>query len=112
MSEKRILITYCSSDCRNLHILKEPVEDLEPGHYCSAYIHGSWEKIDPKQCKTCTREKYLSGIPVHEALQKGAYAIAKKRFGKHADAIQMSNALGWTECEDYAQAVIESLVEK
>ena len=62
--------------------------------------------------KECRDGHCKEGISLYDAVQKGAYAIAKKRFGKNADAIQMSNALGWTECEDYASAVIDSLSEE
>ena len=73
------------------------------GSSCNFDSQQDWD-ID---CTTCK----LPVMTYYDALQKGAYAIAKKRFGKHADAIQMSNAYGWTECEDYAQAVIDSLLE-
>lgn len=60
MTQKRILITEVSGECRNLRIDIDPFDD-DPGYYCTAYPHGAAEKIDPKQCETCTREKYLIG---------------------------------------------------
>ncbi len=61
MTQKRILITEVSGECRNLRIQQDPFDD-KPGTYCAAYIHGGWEKIDPKECETCKREKYLTGM--------------------------------------------------
>ncbi len=60
MAKKRILITEVSGECRNLRIDIDPFDD-DPGYYCMAYPHGAGEKIDPKQCETCTREKHLIG---------------------------------------------------
>lgn len=80
MAEERILITKCSSDCRNLRFMDEEAElaGIEPGYYCAAYLRGGWEKIDPKECDTCTREKYLVGITRQEAIECMAKAIARQ----------------------------------
>lgn len=83
MSEKRILITEVSGECRNLRIQQDPFDD-KPGTYCAAYIHGGWEKIDPAACKTCKHEKYLTGITRTEAIltmERGFYK--RKKRGDH-----------------------------
>lgn len=69
MKEKRILITECSGECRNIRVVKGAI-DMEDGYYCAACPHSGWERIDPKQCESCTRKKGLAGITRAEAIQK------------------------------------------
>lgn len=105
MNEKRILITEVSGKCRNLR-------GTSSGVYCAAYPHGGWEKIKKEDCKKCSRDKYLTGISFMEAMEKVAYAIAKRRYGKeNADCLQMSSSEHWGECLYEAEDVLETLLD-
>lgn len=77
MAKKRILITEVSGECRNLRIDIDPFDD-DPGYYCTAYPHGAGEKIDPKDCETCTREKHLIGENRRDLIERGAKALGRK----------------------------------
>lgn len=79
MAEERISVHICSNKCRCLREIKEGysiVNGLSNGTYCSAYIHGPWQKIDPeKDCEKCSRAQY-NGIPRSEAVERMAKAMA------------------------------------
>lgn len=77
MAQKRILITEVSGECRNLRIDLDPFDD-DPGYYCTEYPHGAAEKIDPKQCETCTREKYLIGKTLEEFITTIAKVLCEQ----------------------------------
>lgn len=83
MAEERILIHICSKTCRCLREVKEGysiVNGLSNGTYCSAYIHGTWQKIDPeKDCKNCKRAEY-NGISRTEAIEHMANAMSNTYF--------------------------------
>lgn len=80
MAEERISVHICSNKCRYLREVKEGysiVNGLSDGIYCSAYIHGAWQKIDPeKDCKDCQRAEY-NGISRTEAIERMAKAMWK-----------------------------------
>lgn len=84
MAEERISIHICSNKCRCLREIKEGysiVNGLSKGTYCSAYIHGTWQKIDPeKDCKDCTRAEY-EGMSRTEAIKRMAKAMCKEDTG-------------------------------
>lgn len=63
--EERILITKVSGECRNLRVVGYGSEGL----YCAANPHSDWEKITKRTCKTCKREKFLTGITRQEAIE-------------------------------------------
>lgn len=73
--EKRILITKVSGECRYLRIIGEDCEYGSEGLYCAANPHSDWEKITKRTCKTCKREKFLTGISRQEAIERMAKAI-------------------------------------
>ena len=82
-NEKRILITEVSGECRNLRVQQDPFDE-NPGTYCAAYPHGGWEKIDPKECKTCKREKYLAGMARKDVIQTMYRGFYKRKLrGDH-----------------------------
>ena len=91
MAEERIVIHRCSNQCRCLReisggcdMVKE--ECMSNGTYCTAYIHGQWQKIDPeKDCKNCKRAEY-DGISRTEAIESMAKAMCKKIYGNPWDA--------------------------
>lgn len=72
MAEERILITKCSGECRNLRIIYDDCDYASEGTYCAAYPHGDWERIDPKECDNCKRDKHLIGISRSEAIKRMA----------------------------------------
>lgn len=78
MAEERISVHICSNKCRCLREIKEGysiVNGLSNGTYCSAYIHGTWQRIDPeKDCKNCERAEY-DGISRTEAIERMAKAL-------------------------------------
>lgn len=74
MTEKRILITEVSGECRHLRINVDPF-DNDPGTYCASNTRGQWEKIKPEECKNCKREKRLVGISRAEAVERMAKAL-------------------------------------
>lgn len=106
MSEKRILITKVSGECRNLRIQQDPFDD-KPGTYCAAYIHGGWEKIDPKKCETCKREKYIPGISRQEAIEKMAKAIYEAMCPNFSQMF-----VGWRAYTKIAEAALDELLGK
>lgn len=78
MTEERILVHICSNKCRCLREINKNfyVVGLSEGTYCSAYIHGPWQKIDPeKDCKNCKHAQY-NGISRSEAVARMAKAMA------------------------------------
>ena len=78
MAEERISVHICSNKCRCLREVKKGysiVNGLSNGTYCSAYIHGTWQKIDPeKDCKGCKRAEY-NGLSRTEAIERMAKAM-------------------------------------
>lgn len=82
MAEERISIHHCSNKCRYLREVKGGCdmvkeECMSNGTYCTAYIHGQWQKIDPeKDCKNCKRAEY-DGISRTEAIERMAKGSAK-----------------------------------
>ena len=84
MPEERISIHHCSNKCRCLREVKEGysiVNGLSNGTYCSAYIHGTWQKIDPeKDCKNCKRAEY-DGMSRTEAMERMAKALCTRNHG-------------------------------
>ena len=102
--EKRIVILEVYGGCRHIRFTDE-------GTYCAAYIHGGWEKIDPKTCDNCTREKYLEGKSRQEVLDLITRTLEKK-------AEQMARANLETDIyespggrEEIAQAVLDALLK-
>lgn len=83
MAEERIVIYIVSGKCRNLREVKEGYsivkeDGLSDGIYCSAYIHGNWQKIDSeKDCKGCKRTEY-NGLSRTEAIERMAVAMCLK----------------------------------
>ena len=79
MAEERISVHICSNKCRCLREISEnfDVIGLPEGTYCSAYIHGPWQKIDPeKDCKDCQMAEY-NGLSRTEAIERMANAMWK-----------------------------------
>jgi len=120
-NEKRILISEVSGECRNLRFAKPYNENdldtlenvgLEPGTYCAAYIHGGWEKISPKECKTCKRDKCLQGISRAEAIEKMAVAIWERDFNPLHDwqGYKKFNPEGARIYRDEAKAALDALL--
>lgn len=106
MAEERISIHRCSNKCRCLREVKEGysiVNGLSNGTYCSAYIHGTWQKIDPeKDCKNCKRAEY-NGMSRTEAVERMAAAMAVPYFNDiHASELDMLEAL--------AEAALDALI--
>ena len=106
MAEERISIHRCSNKCRFLREVKEGysiVNGLSAGTYCTAYIHGQWQKIDPeKDCKDCKRAEY-DGIPRTEAIERMAKAMSETYFNDvHASEPDMLEAL--------AEAALDALI--
>lgn len=97
MAEEIISISRCSNKCRCLREVKEGysiVNGLPNGTYCSAYIHGTWQKIDPeKDCKNCKRAEY-DGMSPTEAIERMANAMSDPYFNDvHASEPDMLEAL-------------------
>lgn len=120
MSEKRILITEVSGECHNLRIQQDPFDD-KPGTYCAAYIHGGWERIDPKECDTCKREKYLTGISRQEAIEKMAKAMCQRDESGVGDCANCGCRNNKTACKfflsdegffEMAEAALDELLGK
>ena len=109
MAEERISIHHCSNKCRHLReisgacdMVKE--ECMANGTYCTAYIHGQWQKIDPeKDCKDCKRAEY-DGMTRSETVKRMADAMAVPYFNDvHASELDMLEAL--------AEAALDTLIE-
>ena len=97
MAEERISIHRCSNKCRFLREVKEGysiVNGLSTGTYCSAYIHGTWKKIDPeKDCKDCKMAEY-DGMSRTETVKRMDGAMAVPYFNDiHASELDMLEAL-------------------
>lgn len=79
MSEKRILVTECNGDCRNLRFVRKDdfFDDpyIEEGFYCVADI-GRVESIDPKQCENC-KKQYFTGLTKEEVIDIMAKAMCE-----------------------------------
>lgn len=114
MSEERIAISIVSGRCRSMReviagysIVKK--ECLSDGMYCSAYIHGPWQRIDPeKDCKNCKRAEY-NGMTVGEAIERMAKAMCEKdtsiKWEKNGVVYQHIY-------KDLAKAALEALIKK
>lgn len=78
MAEERISIHHCSNKCRYLREISCDIlieDGMSNGTYCSAYIHGPWQKIDPeKDCKNCKRAEY-NGMSRTEAIERMTRAM-------------------------------------
>lgn len=84
------------------------------GPYCSAYIHGTWQKIDPeKDCKDCKRAEY-DGMTRAEAVERMAAAMCM-RANRIFDCTDcLTAAKGDCEVRAYyniAEAALDSLLE-
>ena len=94
MAEERISVHICSNKCRCLREIKEGysiVNGLSNGTYCSAYIHGPWQKIDPeKDCEKCSQARYI-GIPRSEAVERMAKAIYVDAWKRRTPLIRVTN---------------------
>ena len=105
MAEERISIHRCSNKCRFLREVKEGysiVNGLSAGTYCSAYIHGTWNKIDPeKDCKNCKRAEY-DGMSRTEAIERMANV-----FYDFCEGCKT-----YEEYERLAEAALDALVDK
>lgn len=120
MAEERISIFRRSNKCRCLREVKEGysiVNGLPNGTYCSAYIHGTWQKIDPeKDCKNCKRAEY-DGMSRTEAIEKMAKAVCMRAmygchrcvFGK--DKEKCEEWIAFNHIRD-AEAALDALVDK
>ncbi len=108
MAEERISVHICSNKCRCLREIKEGysiVNGLSNGTYCSAYIHGTWQRIDPeKDCKNCERAEY-DGISRTEAIERMTEAMSAPYFNDvHASEVDMLQAL--------AEAALDALIKE
>ena len=103
-NNKRILITECSGECRNFRVVTKDSFfddcDLEEGCYCAAYLHGPWQKIDPKECENCTREKYLTGLTKAEVVDIIAKAMEPRLYVHNQNVLYLL-------AEDVLNAVLE-----
>ena len=122
MAEERISIHRCSNKCRFLREVKEGysiVNGLSAGTYCTAYIHGQWQKIDPeKDCKDCKRAEY-NGIPRTEAIERMAKALYDKYEVRcnsddcpPNDGTTCEGCQIWEIYEEVAEAALDALVGK
>lgn len=120
MAEERISIHLCSSTCRYLREVKEGysiVNGLSNGTYCSAYIHGTWQNIDPeKDCKNCKRAEY-NGLSYTEAIERMAKALCTRNHGVSYCDFCLCNeddsCFGCLEMEKKnAKAALEALILK
>ena len=120
MAEERISIHHCSNKCRYLREISCDIlieDGMSNGTYCSAYIHGTWQKIDPeKDCKNCKRAEY-DGISRTEAIEKMAKAVCMRAmygckrcvFGK--DKEKCEEWIAFNHIRD-AEAALDALVDK
>lgn len=118
MAEERISIYHCSNKCRCLREVKEGysiVNGLSNGTYCSAYIHGTWQKIDPeKDCKDCKRAEY-DGMTRSEVVKRMAEAMCMRanRIFDCTDCLTAAKG----DCEvrlyhNMAAAALDALIKK
>lgn len=119
MSEKRILCTKVSGNCRHLR----EVDSLrlahlfalnEVGNYCSA---NGWKKITNNQCKNCNKAEYV-GITREQAIEKMAKALCRTD-GEDCETCGFNgNEKGckqYLEIGNYitqAEAVLEDILEE
>lgn len=106
MTKERISIHICSNKCRCLREVKEGysiVNGFSDGTYCSAYIHGTWQKIDPeKDCKDCKRAEY-EGLSRPEAIERMTKAMSAPYFNDvHASEPDM--------LEKMAEVALDALI--
>lgn len=78
MSDKRILCTEVSGNCRNLRevgslSLASLFNVRKVGSYCSA---NGWKKITKAQCKNCNKAEYV-GLTREQFIYKMAKALCK-----------------------------------
>ena len=106
MAEERISVHICSNKCRCLREISKnfDVIGLPEGTYCSAYIHGPWQKIDPeKDCKDCQMAEY-NGLSRTEAIERMANAMSDTYFNDvHASEPDM--------LEKMAEAALDALIK-
>lgn len=128
MAEKRIFCIEVNGECRHLRVVKPYKENdldtlenagLEPGTYCAAYYHSAaWERIDPKECKKCKREKYLEGISRQEAVERMAKAMCScdgescKSCAVKNNKYACKSVLHDELFMQYAEAAIDALLGK
>ncbi len=121
MAEERISIHICSNKCRCLREVKEGysiVNGLSNGTYCSAYIHGTWQRIDPeKDCKDCKRAEYdgMSRTEAIERMAKALYEMDEERCSNNDCPYGGSTCAGcpiWEKNEKLAEAALNALVGK
>lgn len=97
------------------------VNGLSNGTYCSAYIHGPWQKIDPeKDCEKCSQARYI-GIPRSEAVERIAKALWDRNQKRIARINKEFVITPWDTVErpspntqiylENAEAVLDALLE-
>ena len=104
MSEKRILITECSGECRNLREFGEECDFDSSGTYCAADTRVGWERIDPKQCENC-KDKYFTGETRETVIDKIQY----KFITLYLQAMENKTPL---HTRRVAEAVLDAILEK
>lgn len=113
MSEERISIRIVPERCKSIRkviagytIVKQ--NGISDGTYCSAYIHGPWQRIDPeKDCKNCKRAEY-NGMTVGEAIERMAKAVIKKGTGNDWEN---NEAVYRYMYKDLAEAALDALLK-
>lgn len=114
MAEKRIFCIEVNGECRNLRIIDEDCEYASAGTYCTAYPHGGWERINPKDCEKCKREKHLEGISRKEAIERMARAICQTDSDSGCDVYcdEKCKCKTWKYSIPHAEAALVALLGK
>lgn len=121
MSEKRILCTEVSGNCRFLRevgslSLAHLFALNEVGNYCSA---NGWKKITNNQCKSCKHAEY-QGLTREQAVEKMAKAMCRKSNGGTCDGCSVFEEPDKERCKeiymhpefvDGAEAALNALLE-
>ena len=107
MSDKRIVIMEVSGDCRHIRVVKGAV-DMEDGYYCAACPHSGWERIDPKQCESCTREKILQGVARKDLVELIRQTIFYYDYKKIGTTTHLTMQQRWEQAETVLDAILEA----
>ena len=86
MSEKRILCTEVSGECRHFADVNTPLSadafECQQGLYCTK--NTAWKPITKDTCKNCKEGRY-QGCTREQAIEKMAKAMCRKSNGGTCD---------------------------